>query len=209
VSLESRIDRVLAGLATERRQAAAREREEQVRRGAREELKEHRKTFKRIKRGKLTVAEAAAAVARDHVRKDPLHYVKSPAKPQRGLKAPRLKLLGRWGKIKVYLVNATAVRKMTRQNPNAPDFTMGTNCAVWHEVWISDELGPPRPPLELQLTLLHELAETRRMLRDGLTYDDAHNESLALEDRYRKAHGRGLAAELRRERTRWTRRGGR
>jgi len=118
------------------------------------------------------------------------------------LKAPRLRLLGTRGKLRIYLVDATAVRKMTDKNPNAPDFTMGTNDAVWrnvtgpNEVWVADELGP----LERKLTMLHEMLERRRMKRDGLSYDDAHDEALAAENRYRQANGRGLDAALRKER---------
>ena len=125
------------------------------------------------------------------------------------LKAPRLRLLMHLGRIRVYLVNATAVRKMTDKNPNAVDYTMASHWGVWptivskNEIWVSDELGPPRNPLEMNLTILHEAAEARRMLKDKLSYDDAHDESLALEDKYRKANGRGLMAALRAEARRW------
>ena len=120
------------------------------------------------------------------------------------LAPPRLKLLLRRGKLKVYLVNATAVRKMTRANPNAPDFTMGTGDQVWpevtgrNEIWISDELLTR--PHEMKATMLHEMTERRRMLRDGLSYDEAHAEALAVENHYRQARWAGLDAALRRER---------
>jgi hypothetical protein len=205
MSLTDRIDRALAGCAAARR----RQRDEQIARGAKVELCEHRATLRKAKR--LTPAKIAEGIARDHVKRDPQHYAKVSGK-QRGLKAPRIALLMRLGKVRVYLVNATAVRKMTRQEPMAADFTMGTNFAVWNsivpinELWISDELGPPRDPLELRLTSLHESHETRRMTRDGLSYDDAHNEALKLEEKYRAAKGRGLMAALRREAQAWGRR---
>lgn len=123
-------------------------------------------------------------------------------RPRAGLKAPRLRLLGRRGKLRIYLVDATAVRKLTHLNPNAPDFTMGTGDQVWEnvtgpwEIWIADELGP----LERRLTMLHEMVERRLMKRRGLTYDAAHEQALAREDYYRQRDGRGLDAALRRER---------
>ena len=180
-------------------------------RGTRAEM-EHAKTLRKIKRPEVTVREAAQEIAKDHLKEDPAYYEKLeaveslPKKEDKRLKSPRLKLLGRRGKLRIYLVDATAVRGMTDKNPNAPDFTMGTGDQVWREttgpweVWISDELGPPRDPLELRLTMLHEMTERRLMLRDGMSYDEAHGKALALEDKYRKINGRGLKAALARER---------
>lgn len=211
MSLQGQIDRALAGLHASRKLSKSQKRE-QLRRGTREEM-EHAKTIKKIKRNpKMPIKEAATRIAKDHLKDDPHYYSNLKAmekavkdlKPQHGLRPPRLKFLGRHGRVKVYLVDATAVRKMTNVNPAVPDFTMGSNGAVWprpvgrDEIWISDELGPPRDPLELRLTWIHEALEMRRMQRDGLDYDAAHDESLAVEEKYRKVHGRGLMAAIRR-----------
>jgi len=118
------------------------------------------------------------------------------------LKAPRLRLLGTRGKLRIYLVATTPTKRIY------VDWTEGGHDVVYNfipknEVWISDNL----PPLELLLTQIHELRERRRMIelmRGGMkqadAYDKAHDESLAVEDKYRKANGRGLAAALRLER---------
>ena len=123
------------------------------------------------------------------------------------LQPPRLKLLGRRGKLRIYMVDDTAVRLMY------PDWTSGGHDQIYFrfipplEVWISRELCEPRPPLEKNLCILHELRERRRMIvlmRGGMSrrdaYNKAHDESLVVEDKYRRAKGRGLATALRRER---------
>jgi hypothetical protein len=122
---------------------------------------------------------------------------RAPVRRRPRLKAPRLQLLGRRGPLRIYLVDSTAVRKIYG------DFTMGGHDLVYpdfvapREVWIADELAG----LERQLTTLHELHERRRMAH-GMGYDEAHDLSTQLEQRYRHAGGRGLAAALRRERGR-------
>jgi hypothetical protein len=211
MSLQGQIDRALAGLHADRKQSK-RQKREQLRRGTREEM-EHAKTIKRIKRNpKMLVKKAAEAIAKDHLRDDPNYYTKLKAveKVGRGtgkkskLKPPRLRLLKRVGRLRVYLVDATAVRKMTNKNPGAPDYTMGTGDQVWKnitgpwEIWISDELLVR--PMELKSTMLHEMMERRLMLRGGLSYDDAHDKALAREDYFRQRDWRGLDAALRRER---------
>jgi hypothetical protein len=210
VSFESALDTAIRVLRQRRMRKAMVS--PQLRAGTKEEM-EHAATIKKIKANpKIPVKKAAELIARDQLRKDPHVYDAAvETKKQRGLKAPRIKLLMRLGKIRVYLVNATAVRKMTDKNPDAPDYTMASHWGVWptivsrNEIWVSDELGPPRDPLEMRLTILHESAEARRMTRDGLSYDDAHDESLVLEDKYRRAKGRGLLAALKREAQLWGR----
>lgn len=212
MSLEAQLERVLASL----RSQAPRRQRAPLRDGTRAEM-EHAKTIKRIRRNpKMPVREAAELIARDHLKEDPAYYekIKALKEPRhtKKLRSPRLRLLRRIAKIKVYLVSATAVRAMTHKLPSAPDYTMGSHWGVWpeiiprNEIWIADELGPPRDPLELNLTTLHEAAEVRRMLKDGLTYEDAHEESLQLEDYYRKRGGRGLLAAIRAESAKWRRR---
>lgn len=221
MSLTDRINRALAGLLTDR-QPTRKEREAQLAKGIREEM-EHAATIKRVKRNPdMPVREVAKAIAKDHIKEDPRYYDKLEVvdkatkevkqemrrtKRAPKLKPPRIKLLGMAGKTPIYRVNATMVRTMKSISENCEDFTMGTNSAVWDlpgsEVWVSDELGPPRDPMEENLTILHELHEMRRMLNDGLSYDEAHNESLAIEGKYRTANGRGLMAALANEKRRW------
>jgi hypothetical protein len=200
------INRALAGIAAERRRLSKAQREAQVQKGAREELREHGQTIRRLKRNpKMPVREVARSIAKEHIAKNPEHYSLEPnLKRTHGLKPPRIRLLARRGRLRVYLVDATAVRKMTDKNPEAGDFTMGSGDQVqgamtgaW-QVWISDELVTR--PMELKSTMLHEMLERRRMLRDGLSYDAAHAEALAAEDYYRQRGWRGLDAALRKER---------
>jgi hypothetical protein len=181
----------------------------QVRQGTAEEL-EHAATIKKIKADPaIPVREAAKLIAKDHLKEDPAYYEKLktlevPAKTP-GLRSPLVKLIATRGRLKVYRVDDTAVRKIY------PDWTMGGHGVGYSfipkfEVWIAGELGPPRPPLEEKLTMLHELRERRRMIRllaEGKTlseaYEIAHNESLEVEDFYRKRNGRGLTAALKKE----------
>lgn len=214
MSLEKQIDKALGtkGTRIDRALAALRE-------GTRAEM-EHAKTVKWIKKHpKAPLRHVAGRIAKDHLREDPDYYEKlavleGKVKRQKGLKSPRIKLFMKLGWVRVYLVNATAVREMKKKEPNAADFTMGTNWAVWGslvpkgELWVSDEIGPPRDPLECMLTTLHESAETRRMIYRGLSYDDAHDLSLALEEKYRKVKGRGLKAALKNEGRLWNKRSG-
>ena len=210
MTLLSRINRALRTVHHPKRRAALRE-------GIKTEL-EHSATVQWIKRHpKATVVDAAKRIASDHISERPDYYdalavVEGKVKRKKGLKAPRIKLLMKLGWVRVYLVDATAVRKMKSISSNAADFTMGTNWAVWNlpkgELWISDEIGPPRDPLEMRLTTLHESAETRRMVYRGMSYDNAHDMSLALEEKYRKAKGRGLKAALKNEARLWNKRSG-
>jgi len=110
------------------------------------------------------------------------------------LKAPRLRLLGTRGKLRIYEVDSSATRKLYG------DWTMGGHDLVYaefvgkNEVWIADEVKG----FERKLTTLHELNE-RRLMAHGMDYDTAHDKSTALEQRYRKANGRGLDEALRKE----------
>jgi hypothetical protein len=112
------------------------------------------------------------------------------------LKAPRLRLLWRRGKLRIYEVDGLAVRKLEIA------FTMGGHDLVYpglvprNEVWIDNALGP----LDQKYTTLHELHERRLMKTRGMGYDEAHESANAIESRYRKANGRGLDAALRKER---------
>jgi len=112
------------------------------------------------------------------------------------LKAPRLRLLGTRGKLRIYEVDGLAVRKKEIA------YTMGGHDLVYpglvprNEVWIDNALGK----LDQDYTTLHELHERRLMATKGMDYDDAHEYANAIEQKYRKANGRGLAAALRLER---------
>ena len=114
---------------------------------------------------------------------------------KRGLKSPRIRLLGTRGKLRIYLVNATAVRLLS------PDFCMGDHSEhnpmvlPKNEVWIANELGP----FERSLTLYHELVE-RRLMLNGMPYGLAHDHATKVEAAFRRARGRGLAATLKKER---------
>lgn len=69
------------------------------------------------------------------------------------------------------------------------DFVEGGNPARYgyipiDEIWIEDNLKD----LDARATLLHELVEECLMQRDGLTYDDAHDEAAIVEREYRRKH---------------------
>jgi hypothetical protein len=206
MTLEHRINKALRNIHDPERRALYRE-------GIKEEL-EHSKTIRWAqKHPKATAVEVAKKIVTDHVDKDKKHYKKwkaveeATAKPHHKLKSPRVKLIGRRGKIRIYRVDDTKARKLYS------DWTMGGHSLCYpdmvakNEVWIAGELGPPRPPLEEQLTMLHELREMRRMgelMTEGMSradaYDKAHDESLVVEEKFRKAGGRGLKQALGRER---------
>jgi hypothetical protein len=209
MSLQSQIDRALVGLKSAR-EMSKKQKREQLHRGTREEM-EHSKTIKKIKRNpKLSIKEIASLIAKDHLREDPNYYSKLKAvekigkdwQQQPNLKWPRIRLLARRGRLRIYLVHATSVRKMKHRNSNAPDYTMGTGDQVWedmtgpYEIWISEELDIP----ERKATMLHEMTERRLMIRFGMSYDDAHDKALAREDYFRQREWRGLDAALMRER---------
>ena len=204
MSLESQIASALAGLRSRPARRAS-----QLRKGIAAEM-EHKRTVRWAqKHPKATARQVAARIARDHLREDPHYYDKLEAvegkiKRQPGLKPPRIKLLGRRGPVRIHLVDTTAAKRIYA------DWTEGGHDRVYdfvprNEVWLANNL----PPLELRLTMLHELRERRRMgelMRGGMSrsdaYDKAHDESLVVEDHYRKVQGRGLDAALRKERGR-------
>jgi hypothetical protein len=210
MTLEHRINKVLRKVKVPAKRKALRE-------GIRAEM-EHAKTIRWVKKNpEKSVDEALKRIAQDHIAEAPDYYQRLKAveetkkKAHHKLKSPRIKLIGRRGKVRIYRIDDTQVRKLYT------DWTMGghSNCyplgqggfIPHNEVWIAGELGPPQPPLEEQLTMLHELREMRRMgelMKQGTSradsYDTAHDESLAIEDKFRKAGGRGLKQALARER---------
>ena len=205
MSFESQLDkalRVLRGVQHQRylahRGGKRRFDPSQVAKGVKEEL-EHAATIRRIQRSPfLPVKKAAELIVKDHLRKEDPHYydrLEAVAVPKRkkGLKAPRLKLLHRSGRLRVYLVDSNAVRKLYG------DWTMGGHHRVYpdfippHEVWIAEEVFDP----ERKLCTLHELHEYK-LMGGGQDYDTAHDASTALEQRYRKGKLRGLDAALKR-----------
>ena len=203
MSLESQIASALAGLRSRPARRAS-----QLRKGIAAEMEHGRTVRWAQKHPKATARQVAARIARDHLREDPHYYdkleaVEGKVKRQPGLKPPRIKLLGRRGPVRIYLVDTTAAKRIYA------DWTEGGHDVCYpqfvprNEVWIASNL----PPLELRLTMLHELRERRGMLKlmgQGMSradaYDKAHDESLAVEDKYRKANGRGLKRALATER---------
>jgi len=168
----------------------------QLRKGVREEM-EHKRTIKRIQRNpRMPVKKAAEAIARDHLKVMPSYYDRLDAvevpRRRKGLKSPRLKLLMKHGKLRIYLVDSNATRKLYG------DFTGGGHSRVYpefikkpHEVWIAEELFG----IERDLYTLHELNEYT-LMGGGMGYDEAHDLSTALEQRYRKSGGKGLKAAV-------------
>jgi len=168
-----------------------------VARGAKVEL-EHAKTIKKIARQQLPVKQAATEIAKDHLKEDPHYYDRLDAvevpKRRQGLKAPRLKLLMKRGRVKVYLVDSHLVRQMKGQG----DWANGGHSRVFpetcppNEVWVGSEtFGPER-----KCYILHELLEFWRM-GNGMGYDQAHDLSTAAEQHYRKRKMRGIDAAIR------------
>jgi hypothetical protein len=203
MTLESRINKVLRRVKDPKKRKALKE-------GIREE-REHSKTIRWVKsHPEASIDEALKRIASDHIKEAPDYYDKLKGienKPSRKLKLPRVKLIGRRGKVRIYRVDDTQARKLYT------DWTSGGHALCYptmvekNEVWIARELGPPRPQLEEQLCMIHELREMRRMgelMKQGMSradaYDKAHDESLLVEDKYRKAGGRGLKQALARER---------
>ena len=124
------------------------------------------------------------------------HSVKHSVKRARGLKSPRIKLLTRRGKVRVYLVDGRWVREHKHI-----DFVHGGHDVVYpdfvpkNEVWIDDTLDKG----ELPYVMYHELFERRMMSRHGWDYNKAHDEASRLELEWR--HGKrgfktALAAEM-------------
>jgi len=203
MTLEHRINKVLRKVKVPAKRKALKE-------GIKAE-REHSATIRWVKANpERSVDEALKRIAQDHIAEDPHYYDKLKGieeKRHRGLKPPRVKLIGRRGKVRIYRVDDTQARKLY------PDWTSGGHSICYpdmvakNEVWIARELGPPRPQLEEQLCMIHELREMRRMgemMKQGMSradaYDKAHDESLVVEDKFRKAGGRGLKQALGRER---------
>lgn len=209
MTLEHRINKVLRKVKVPAKRKALKE-------GIKAE-REHSKTIRWVKKNpEKSVDEALKRIAQDHLAESPDYYKRLKAveetkkKAHHKLKSPRIKLIGRRGKVRIYRIDDTKVRKIYS------DWTMGGHSICYggdqgfiphNEVWIAGELGPPQPPLEEMLTMIHELREMRRMgelMKGGMSradaYDKAHDESLVVEDKFRKAGGRGLKQALGRER---------
>jgi len=99
------------------------------------------------------------------------------------LKAPRIRYLGKIAGLKVYLVSGRQVR-----NELDIDFTMGGNEAVYPsyvprgEIWIDDAADA----LDRTATCLHEIVERHQMMKNGLSYDAAHEIASAHERPFRR-----------------------
>lgn len=169
----------------------------QLKAGTAAEL-EHAKTIKKIVARKLPVKQAAAEIAKDHLKERPDYYDRLDAvevpKRRKGMKKPRLKLLMKRGKVRVYLVDSHLVRQMKGQG----DWANGGHSRVFpetcppNEVWVGNEtFGPER-----KCYILHELLEFWRM-GNGMGYDQAHDLSTAAEQKYRSAKMRGIDAAIR------------
>lgn len=113
--LENQINKVLRRVKDPQKRGALKE-------GIREEHKEHAPALRWLKRNpEASVVQALKYITEAHLDKDKKYYEKTEAalsgkvKRQKGLKSPRLKLLMRLGWVRVYLVNATAVREMKKK----------------------------------------------------------------------------------------------
>ena len=177
---------------------------ERLREGQREEL-EHAKTIRHIKRNpKIAVKDAAALIAEDHIVQSPDYYktlktaeeLAAATKRKKQLKHPRIKLLGRRGRLRIYLVDG----KWIREHKHI-DYVHGGHDVVYPgfvpawEVWIDNTLMPN----EIPYVTWHELFERRMMSKHGWDYNKAHDEASRRELEWR--HGkRGFKAALRAER---------
>lgn len=85
-----------------------------------------------------------------------------------------------FGDLSVWLVRGDQVRKQ-----HDPNFIMGGHGYVYDyvpkdEVWVEESL----PPLDRAFTLLHELYELS-LMREGMTYDPAHERATEIEKKLR------------------------
>lgn len=197
MTFESALDAAILALRHMRRGGKRRFDPAQLRAGIATEL-EHAATVKKIVKRKLPVKQAAAEIAKDHLREDPAYYDRLDAvevpRRRKGLKPPRLKLLHRSGRLCVYLVDSHRVRRQL------PDWTMGGHHRVYspqippNEVWIAEEVFGP----ERALCTIHELREYK-LMGSGMGYEEAHDLSTALEQKFRLGGMKGLDAAVRRE----------
>ncbi|MCU0694617.1 MAG: hypothetical protein MUF54_24825 [Polyangiaceae bacterium] len=205
MSFESQLDkalRVLRGVQHQRylahRGGKRRFDPSQVAKGVKEEL-EHAATIKKIQRSPfLPVKKAAELIVKDHLKASPHHYDRAEAvavpKRAKGLKSPRLKLLHKVGKLRVYLVDSHKVRR------KLPDWTMGGHGVCYrpeiprNEVWIAEEVFGP----ERILCTIHECHEFK-LMGGGQDYDTAHDASTALEQEFRVGGRKDMKATLRRK----------
>ena len=111
------------------------------------------------------------------------------------LQPPRLKLLGRRGRLKIWLVDG----KWVRENMHI-DYVHGGHDAVYRwitggpQVWMDDTLEKS----EFPYVLWHELFERRMMSKHGWSYNRAHDEASRRELEWR--HGkRGFRQALKAE----------
>jgi len=96
----------------------------------------------------------------------------------------RRRRLGTLGRHQVWIVDGRGVRD--RFDPN---FTQGGHGLRYRfiprrEIWLDDAIAER----ELEATLAHEAHELR-LMRDGMSYNEAHEHALALERRVRAALG--------------------
>jgi len=107
------------------------------------------------------------------------------------LRPPRVRRVGRIGRLTIYLVSGVAVR-----NQLDIDFTQGGNEAIYPsyvpagEIWIDAVLGPR----DRAATILHEMVERHLMIRHGQDYDHAHDVASARERVFRTKHDSSLAS---------------
>lgn len=85
---------------------------------------------------------------------------------------------------RVYIVDGTYIR-----NQYDSDFVQGGNGARYRfcpkgELWIEEMIPEP----EIMFVLHHECVETELMLKEGMSYEDAHDIAKRSEDRERRLH---------------------
>ncbi len=112
----------------------------------------------------------------------PYHYEERNLPDAETRRKLRPRVVGRWGKYKVVLVNGTAVRDRLD-----PDFVAGGNPGRYgyvpmDELWVDDSTarGDVGPYVQ------HEGVESDHMIERGMSYDDAHELATTAERRVRK-----------------------